>query len=102
MTHLLTKSPEQVDTVQQRNLTKHPFAVTLVTDTMPSVAGRRIAMATESIGRMVILDDDMAERMIKQIEEFDKNPPKPNMFELKWGDPDRFAQSLKEKYGYDK
>ena len=59
-------------------------------------------MATESIGRMVILDDDMAERMIEQIEEFDKNPPKPNTFELKWGDPEKFAQSLKEKYGYDK
>ena len=56
-------------------------------------------MATESIGRMVILDEDMADRMIEQIEEFDKNPPKPNMFEIKWADSKKIAAALEKKYG---
>ena len=46
-------------------------------------------MATESIGKMVYLTDEMADRMIEQIEEFEKNPPKPNTREIKWGDPEK-------------
>ncbi|MDR0851769.1 MAG: hypothetical protein LBN36_04690 [Clostridiales Family XIII bacterium] len=59
-------------------------------------------MATESIGQTVYLTNEMADRMIEQIKQFDANPPAPNNFELKWGDPVKFAKALEKKYANEK
>jgi len=55
-------------------------------------------MATESIGKTVIMDNDFADRFIKMQEEVDSKPPAPRTREIKWGDPDRFAAALMRKY----
>jgi hypothetical protein len=35
-------------------------------------------------------------------EEMEKNPPPPNTFEIKWGDPEKLAAAIRRKYGGEK
>jgi hypothetical protein len=55
-------------------------------------------MATSSIGQAVVLNDEMADRLIEQMEEVEANPPKPRTVKIKWGNPKRFAEALSRKY----
>ncbi|GHU62132.1 hypothetical protein AGMMS49983_03030 [Clostridia bacterium] len=55
-------------------------------------------MATESIGQIVYMDNDFADRFIAAQERVDANPPAPRTREIKWGDPDEIAAALKKKY----
>jgi hypothetical protein len=59
-------------------------------------------MATSSIGQAVVLNNEMADRLIEQMEEVEANPPKPRTVEIKWGDPKRFAEALNRKYSNEK
>jgi hypothetical protein len=59
-------------------------------------------MATESIGKTVIMDNDFADRFIKMQEEVDSKPPTPRTREIRWGDPEKFAAALRRKYGVEK
>jgi hypothetical protein len=36
------------------------------------------------------------------MEEVDANPPKPNGFEIKWGNPEKLAAALSRKYSKEK
>jgi hypothetical protein len=62
---------------------------------------RRCAMATESIGKTVHMDNEFADRFIEMEERMAKNPPPPNTREIKWGDPDEIAKALRREYGYE-
>ena len=55
-------------------------------------------MATESIGKMVYLTEEMADAMIAQIEEFDKNPPEAKSSVIKWADSKKLAVAIRRKY----
>ncbi|MDR0501108.1 MAG: hypothetical protein LBG97_07735 [Coriobacteriales bacterium] len=53
-------------------------------------------MATESIGRTVYADNDMADRIIAAIEYEDAHPSKPAELKTKWAD-DEFMNKLHEE-----
>jgi hypothetical protein len=55
-------------------------------------------MATSSIGTAVVLNDEMADRLIEQMEEVDANPPKQSSLKLNWGDPEKLAEALHQEY----
>jgi len=55
-------------------------------------------MATESIGKTVYLNNEMADRIIEAMEEVKANPPKPQTREIAWGDSKELAESLKRQY----
>ena len=55
-------------------------------------------MATESIGKTVYLNDEMADRIIEAMEEVKANPPKPHAREIAWGDSKKLAESLRRQY----
>jgi hypothetical protein len=51
-------------------------------------------MATSSIGQIVVLNDEMADRIIAAQERVDANPPKPPKLNVKWANLDQiFARS---------
>ncbi|MDR0499975.1 MAG: hypothetical protein LBG97_01830 [Coriobacteriales bacterium] len=52
-------------------------------------------MATESIGRTVYADNDMADRIIAAMEYEDAHPSKPAEFRTKWAD-DEFNKKLRK------
>ncbi|MDR1358041.1 MAG: hypothetical protein LBJ48_01600 [Coriobacteriales bacterium] len=58
-------------------------------------------MATSSIGRAIVLNDEMADRLIEQMEEVEANPPTPHTVKIKWGDPKKFAEALSRKYAHE-
>jgi hypothetical protein len=60
--------------------------------------GRRLTMATSSIGTAIVFTDEMADRLIEQMEEVEANPPKPRTVKIKWGDPKKFAEALHREY----
>ena len=70
--------------------------------TTPGAAGRRIAMATESIGQTVYLTDEMADRIIEAMEEVRVNPPKPRTRKTNLVDPDEILSLWKKEDGYEK
>ena len=55
-------------------------------------------MATESIGKTVFLTEEMAGLMIEQIEEFDRNPPRPKLSVVRWADSKKIAAAIRRKY----
>jgi hypothetical protein len=55
-------------------------------------------MATSSIGKLIVIDDEAADRMIAQIEEQDANPQPYKRHEIKWGDPKKLADALSREY----
>jgi hypothetical protein len=55
-------------------------------------------MATSSIGKLIVIDDDATDRMIAQIEEQDANPQPYVRREIKWGDPKKLAEALSREY----
>jgi hypothetical protein len=56
-------------------------------------------MATESIGKIVVMDNDFADQFIAMGEELKKNPPQPNTREIPWGDAGQFMEALRREYG---
>jgi hypothetical protein len=58
-----------------------------------SSCGRRLTMATSSIGRAIVIDDKSADIMIAAMEETEANPPKPRTREIKWADPEKVLES---------
>jgi hypothetical protein len=66
---------------------------------------RRKTMATESFGKIVYLDNDMADKIIAAQERMRTNPPKLNTHQTKWAsldDSKKLTEALKKKYGYEK
>ncbi|GHU67062.1 hypothetical protein AGMMS49983_17680 [Clostridia bacterium] len=59
-------------------------------------------MATESIGQMVYLTNEIADRIIEAQARVDANPPVPRTREIKWGDPDEIMAALRREYGIEK
>ncbi|MCL2807073.1 MAG: hypothetical protein FWD27_02755 [Coriobacteriia bacterium] len=59
-------------------------------------------MATSSIGKLVIIDDNAADRMIAQIEEQEANPRPFKRRKIKWGDPKKLAEALSTEYADEK
>ncbi|MDR1815464.1 MAG: hypothetical protein LBR00_02125, partial [Clostridiales Family XIII bacterium] len=59
-------------------------------------------MATESIGKTVHMDNEFAKRFIKMMEEQEKNPPKPNTREIKWGDAREIMAAIRKEYAIEK
>ena len=55
-------------------------------------------MATSSIGTAIVFNDEMADRLIEQMEEVDANPPRPDDLKLNWGDTKKLAEALHEEY----
>jgi hypothetical protein len=55
-------------------------------------------MATSSIGKLIVIDDEAADRMIAQMDEQDANPQPYIRREIKWGDPKKLAEALSRKY----
>jgi hypothetical protein len=61
-------------------------------------------MATESFGKIVYLDNDMADRIIAAQERMRANPPQPSTHKPRWAtdeDRRRLATALKKKYGHE-
>jgi len=56
-------------------------------------------VATESIGKTVHLDNDMADRIISAQKRLDKNPPEQSSHQIRWGDPDEISRALRKEYG---
>jgi hypothetical protein len=59
-------------------------------------------MATESFGKIVYLDNDMADRIIAAQERMRANPPQPSTHKIKWADSEKLTDMLKKKYGHEK
>lgn len=56
-------------------------------------------MATSSIGRMIVVDNEAADRMIAQIEEQERTGgPKIQRGKIKWGDADKVIAAMNRKY----
>jgi len=54
-------------------------------------------MATDSIGKAVIMDNDFADKFIASMERLDKDPPAPRDHKINWGDPEKIVEALKKK-----
>jgi hypothetical protein len=63
---------------------------------------RRNVMATESIGKIVHMDNEFADRFIAAQERVKANPPKPREFKIEWADSKKITETLKKQYGYEK
>jgi hypothetical protein len=63
--------------------------------------GRNV-MATESIGKIVHMDNEFADRFIAARERVNANPPKSRKFKIKWADSKKITETLKKQYGYEK
>ena len=59
-------------------------------------------MATSSIGKLIVIDDEAADRMIAQIEEQEANPRPYKRHQIKWGDPKKPAEALGREYADEK
>jgi hypothetical protein len=59
-------------------------------------------MATESIGKIVHMDNEFADRFIAAQERVKANPPKPHGFEIKWADSNKITETLKKQYEHEK
>jgi hypothetical protein len=59
-------------------------------------------MATESIGKIVHMDNEFADRFIVARERVKANPPKPSKFKIEWADSMKITETLKKQYGYEK
>jgi hypothetical protein len=55
-------------------------------------------MATSSIGRAIVFNDEMANRLAEQMEKVDASQPKPSKVKLSWGDPKELAEALHREY----
>jgi hypothetical protein len=59
-------------------------------------------MATSSIGKLIVVDDEAADRMIAQIEEQETNPRPYERHQIKWGDPKELTEALSREYANEK
>jgi hypothetical protein len=57
-----------------------------------------LAVAPSSIGKVIVVDDDAADRMIAQIEEQEANPEPYRRHSIKWGNPKKLAEALGKEY----
>jgi hypothetical protein len=57
-----------------------------------------MAMATDSFGKIVHMDDEFADRYLAAEAEMKLNPQKPNNHKIKWADPKKFAEALRKEY----
>ena len=55
-------------------------------------------MATSSIGKLIVIDDEAADRMIAQIEEQEADPRPYKRHQIKWGNPKKLAEALSKEY----
>jgi hypothetical protein len=61
-----------------------------------------MAMATESFGKIVHMDDEFADRYLAAEAAMKANPPKPSNHKIKWADPKKFAAALRKEYQNEK
>jgi hypothetical protein len=60
--------------------------------------GRRLAMATSSLGKLIVIDDEAADNIIAAIEDQEANPKPYARRKILWGDPNELAETLHREY----
>jgi hypothetical protein len=58
-------------------------------------------MATSSLGKLIVIDDEAADNIIAAIEEQDANPKPYTRRKIQWGDPKELAETLHREYAHD-
>ncbi|MDR3295131.1 MAG: hypothetical protein LBT26_04775 [Clostridiales Family XIII bacterium] len=58
-------------------------------------------MATESIGKIVHMDNEFADRFIAAQERAKTNPQKQREFKIEWADSKKITETLKKQYGHE-
>ncbi|MDR2109584.1 MAG: hypothetical protein LBP28_09050 [Coriobacteriales bacterium] len=59
-------------------------------------------MATESFSRILHLNDEQFEQVVRAMECVNANPPAPRKSGIRWGDTEQIMRALEQKYSVDK